>query len=168
MYYGSISNSTKVQLALLYRKEAPENLEIRIIPIQQQQGGSDCGLFAAAVCVLLAQGGDPAIVRWRQNRMRKHLKDCFETGYITPFPSIPAKHHSKLKSASMIVPLICICRLPEFAFNNTLKCTSCSGEYHNSCVGHSDVLRERLNFTCFSCQPQSGQVKLNLTKQNLK
>ena len=85
MYYGSVSKSTMVQLASLYRKEAPENLEVRIIPIQQQQGGSDCGVFAAAVCVVLAQGGDPSMVRLRQNRMRMHLKGCFETGCITPF-----------------------------------------------------------------------------------
>ena len=32
-----------------YRKEAPHNLEVIVEPIQQQQGGCDCGLFSAAV-----------------------------------------------------------------------------------------------------------------------
>ena len=158
MYYGSVSKNTMVQLASLYRKEAPENLEVRIISIQQQQGGSDCGVFAAAVCVILAQGGDPSMVRWRQNCMRMHLKSCFETGCITPFHSIPAIHCSRTESVSINIPLICICRLPEHTFNKTLKCTSCTGEYHNSCMGYSDVRRGPPNFTCFRCKPQPNQV----------
>ena len=81
MHHGSISNNTNVQLASLYRKEAPEDLEVRVVSIKQQ-GGSDCGVFA--VCVLLAKGGDPSMIRRRQNRMRNHMKDCFETGCIPP------------------------------------------------------------------------------------
>ena len=74
MYYGSITNKLKGQLASLYRKEAPHNLEVIVEPIQQQQGGCDCGLFAAAVCINLALGGNPTKTRWRQNRMREHLR----------------------------------------------------------------------------------------------
>ena len=164
MYYGYISNNTKVQLASLYRKEAPEDLEVRLVSIQQQQGGSDCGIFAAAVCVKLAKGGDPSRVRWRQNRMRKHLKDCFETGCIIPFPNIPAIHRSKVQTTSIIIPLICICRLPEYAFNKKMKCVCCSAEYHNSCMGYSDVRRGPPTFTCFGCKPQPSQVKFSQAK----
>ena len=67
------------QLASLYRREFPDDLKINIAPIQQQHGGADCELFAAAVCLTLALGDDPTRVKWRQNRMRDHLKKCFET-----------------------------------------------------------------------------------------
>ena len=75
MYFGSLSDEVKVQFALLYRREAPHDLDVNFVQIQQQQGDSDCGLFAAAVCVTLAFGGDPTLVKWRQIGMRVHLKE---------------------------------------------------------------------------------------------
>ena len=158
MYFGSITNNLKVQLASLYRKET-EDLEIKLVPIQQQEGGSDCGLFSAAVCgVSMALGENPATVRWRQNRMRKHLKDCFERGHLTAFPYIPAKTCPKMNKslASVTIPLICVCRLPEYAFNYTVKCHCCSELYHKSCV-YSDTKKATSKFTCFKCQ--ASQVK---------
>ena len=65
MDYGSLSDRMKIQLASLYRREAPNNLDVNLEPIQQQQGGSDCGLFAAAVCITLAIGGNPTLMKWR-------------------------------------------------------------------------------------------------------
>ena len=66
-------------------------------PIQQQQGGCDCGLFAAALCINLAQGGNPAKNIWRQNRMREHLRQCLEAMYLTEFPIAPVKLSLKMK-----------------------------------------------------------------------
>ena len=70
MYFGLLSDEVKVQLATLYRREAPRDLYVNLEQIQLQQGGSDCGLFAAAVCMTLSFGGDPTLVKWCQNRMR--------------------------------------------------------------------------------------------------
>ena len=119
---------------------SPSNITIphtRVV-VLPSAGSTFQRLIECVFCVILAQGGDPSMVRWRQNCMRMHLKSCFETGCITPFHSI--------------------CRLPEHAFNKTLKCTSCTGEYHNSCMGYSDVRRGPPNFTCFRCKPQPNQV----------
>ncbi|KAI6655647.1 hypothetical protein LOD99_11376 [Oopsacas minuta] len=131
------------------RKGGPEDLEVQQVPIRQQQRSSDCRLFAAAVCLFLAQGGDPAKVRWRQKRMRKHLRDCLETRNLTPFRSIPAKFSSNVEPSSFLISLICVCRLPEYAFNKTMACSSCTEKYHNSCLGYKDLRKRPTNFFCF-------------------
>ena len=64
MYYGCITTNLK-ELASLYCKEAPYNLEVIAEPIRQQQGGCDCGLFAAAVSINLALGGDHRVIQER-------------------------------------------------------------------------------------------------------
>ena len=61
---GRTSEELDVQLALLYG-HGTGDLKVTFSPIQQQWGGADCGLFAAAVCLALVTGVDPATVRWR-------------------------------------------------------------------------------------------------------
>ena len=151
MYFGSLSDEVKVQLALLYRREAPHDLDVNLEQIQQQQGGSDCGLFAAAVCVTLAFGGDPTLVKWRQNRMRVHLKECFEAMHLTEFPHTQVKIALKRKSTHIFIALVCVCRLPKVAFEHTLKCLKCQTVYHRSCI----VLQENdtdSSFICYRCK----------------
>ena len=56
------------------------------MPMQQQEGGSDCGLFAAAACVDFAFCLDPSQSHWDQSRMREHMARCMSVGKFTPFP----------------------------------------------------------------------------------
>ena len=99
MYQGYVNTNVQTQLASLYRREFPEDLSITVESIQQQNGGSDCGLFAAAICVALALGTNPTTLRWRQERMREHLKSCFESKIFT---SVKPK-----KLEMFTIPLIC-------------------------------------------------------------
>ena len=55
--------------------------------VQQQSGGSDCGLFAIAFSASLCAGEDPTKLHYQQDRMRQHLRNCLEKGQITSFPS---------------------------------------------------------------------------------
>ena len=52
---GKTTEELDVQLALLYG-DGTGDLKVTLAPIQQQRGGADCGLFAAAVCLALATG----------------------------------------------------------------------------------------------------------------
>ena len=83
---GRTTEELSVQLALLYGNDA--ELKLTIASIQQQRGGEDCGLFAAAVYLTIATGGDPTQVCWKQSRMRSHLSDCLNSEILTPFPKI--------------------------------------------------------------------------------
>ena len=51
-----------------------------------QQGGVDCGLFAIAYAVDIANGEDPASFVYDQGTMRHHLLTCLESFTISPFP----------------------------------------------------------------------------------
>ena len=54
--------------------------------VQQQKGGSDCGVFAIAFAFDIAQGVDPQYVNYTQTEMRKHLKTCLQQDSVTAFP----------------------------------------------------------------------------------
>ena len=53
--------------------------------LQRQEGSTDCGLFAIAVMASLAHREDPSSVTYDQNKMRKHLLECFSSKIIMPF-----------------------------------------------------------------------------------
>ena len=74
-----------IQLASLYATHEPV-LKINVVSVQQQRGGVDCGVFAAAVSLVIASGDDPANIRWRQSNMRAHLRKCIESKSSDRFP----------------------------------------------------------------------------------
>ena len=55
---------------------------------QNQKGGYDCGLYALAFATSLAFGIDPASQVYDQNRMKRHLANCFEANKFSQFPCL--------------------------------------------------------------------------------
>ena len=51
--YTRISNSLQQQLATIYRTDE-KSIVVHVKPVQQQMGGSDCGLFSLAFAIDLA------------------------------------------------------------------------------------------------------------------
>ena len=93
--------------------------------MQQQRGGADCGVFAAAVCLAIASGADPAIIRWRQANMRIHLSQCIQDENFTPFPTVRKRGSKEVGSIIMeylLIELWCVCRLPQYAYHNMVEC----------------------------------------------
>ncbi len=54
--------------------------------VQQQQGSTDCGLFAIAFAEAMLRGVDVRKLKLDQSRMREHLVQCFGENKIKPFP----------------------------------------------------------------------------------
>ena len=52
----------------------------------RQKGSADCGLFAIAVAVDLANGIDRSRSTYKQPMVRRHLDKCFEEQIMTIFP----------------------------------------------------------------------------------
>ena len=72
LFSGSLPSSLQQQLVALYRTS--ENyLDVNVVPIQQQQGGCDCGPFSVALCVEVALGNDPEQFTFQQAALRHHL-----------------------------------------------------------------------------------------------
>ena len=66
---------------------ADSNVEITSMPVQQEQNGSDCGIFAIAFSTCIVFDLDPRDMTFDIPRMRPHLSQCLKDGIITPFPT---------------------------------------------------------------------------------
>ena len=83
---GSLSDSLSVQLVELYRPAIQNGmLMVTLLPVQQQEGTQDCGLFCIANAYSVAMGKNPATltitkvecgVTWR-NVLRRRNYLCF-------------------------------------------------------------------------------------------
>ena len=62
--------------------------DIVMVPMQQQSGGTDCGVFAIAVMTSLVFNDDPSEITYQQASLRSHLVKCFSSGELTTFPSV--------------------------------------------------------------------------------
>ena len=49
---------------------------MQVISLQQQQNGSDCGVFAAAFATSILHYIPPETVQFDRSRMRRHLLEC--------------------------------------------------------------------------------------------
>ena len=60
--------------------------DIIMMPMQKQDGSTDCGVFAIAVMTSLAYEEDPSRVEYNQMQLRQHLSDCITKGNLVCFP----------------------------------------------------------------------------------
>ena len=67
-------------------KPAGKNLIFQKCPVQNQVGGSDCGLFAMAFAVSICLGVNPSKFIYDQEKMRRHLTECLENQKFSNFP----------------------------------------------------------------------------------
>ena len=61
-----------------------------MVPVHQQEGSEDCGVFAIAFAVELVFGGDPRAVIQRQESMRSHLESYLSEGnfHLSPVADV--------------------------------------------------------------------------------
>ena len=86
MYPGHISDDIMQQLRTIYSHlmKAPT---VQVIHVQQQQGTSDCSLFAIAYATHLAHSLDPAKAKFSQKDLRCHYEKCIYQKELKPFPT---------------------------------------------------------------------------------
>ena len=80
--YTSFNETTKAIVSSLFHT----HINVHIQPLQEQVGGTDCGLFAIAVATVIGHGKEPSQLQFKQDQMRDHLINCFKNEYITFFP----------------------------------------------------------------------------------
>ena len=129
--------SSIVKQACVILNSFESTITINVIDVQTQQGTSDCGVFALAMAADLCRDLDPATVSYHQEKMRSHLKQCYEKSHLSPFPSnICAFRKKKEVVDTITVEIYCICRQPEKI--PMVECDLCSEWYHTECVNVSD------------------------------
>ena len=133
--YPSAGTLVKAQVAALLQTESPA-LHLQFMNVQMQAGGYDCGLFAVAFATALAFGEPPGQYHYDQEKMRRHLWNCFCRREMSIFP------YSKLRRATELtikavekVSVYCICRMPELPNTKWIECSGCKRWYHTeSCI----------------------------------
>ncbi len=87
LFNGKFSPSLEVQLTQLYRPAIRDGgLPVTAESVQQQSGGTDCGVFSIAFAYYAAQGKDVSKLEVTQEDLRDHICHCFEQQELTPFP----------------------------------------------------------------------------------
>ncbi len=132
---GKLTPSLERQLVQVYRPAVREgSLMVTVVPVQQQEGVTDCGVYSIAAAYNAALGMDLRAVTYNPERMRAHLEQCFEKEELSPFP--PAeKRVRRCKLAHLFVHVYCICGLPDSYDSQMIECESCQQWFHFKCVG---------------------------------
>ena len=113
LFTGKIKQDVKRQICSLIRHDK-EKLTIKVIPVQQQNGSVDCGLFALAFAQYVALHKEyPSLVTFNQFRMRHHVLRALAANKLDPFPTMPEQ--AKINTEKIFtIDLYCTCRLPWF------------------------------------------------------
>lgn len=79
--HNTVNDSTKDVISNLFFP--PNN---QVMKNTEQAGVRDCGLFAIANAVAIANGVSPSAIKFDQTLMRIHLMQCFKDKNITLLP----------------------------------------------------------------------------------
>ena len=145
---GSIAR----QACTILKSDSPF-ISINVVNVQFQESFDDCGLFSISMAFDLCSNIDPCSVNYDQDKMRQHLKSCFEQQKISAFPQekiFTARNDRVLKQVK--VDIHCVCRQPECV--PMVCCDSCDTWYHSNCVSVPDKVFEKPDhpWSCESCK----------------
>ena len=140
------SKETLNAIAQFLRSDATE-IKVCVRPVQVQDNGTDCGIFAIAFASSLLHGQDPCKINYLEPR--KHFYQCLDTSNMTEFPHTDLDaDRSDLSIYEENINLGCYCRgvlegLP------TVKCDLCTFECHKVCAM---VTRNIRSWHCNICR----------------
>ena len=110
-------------------------LVLEVQPVQKQNNGVDCGVFAIAFATALANGKDPTTLSFDVPKMRDHLVNCLKQKKMKLFPTVD-RRVQKCKKQKYYVSIYCHCRLPYFPSKDKMaQCDHCKKWYHYKCEG---------------------------------
>jgi len=151
----TISDGLAEQLARIYgnlESSVKEScLTIHHVPVQKQEGVSDCGLFSIAFAYHAAIGeNNLEQTTFDQKKLRSHLVACLETKHFSKFPTLSHDEDMACEKSISIIPLYCHCRLPD-SYDNTVACDKCNNWYHYKCVGFNSSSSCDEEWFCSNC-----------------
>jgi hypothetical protein len=103
--------------------------------VQQQRGGSACGLYAITYTIALCFGRDPMLLKIKQESLGPVLKECLAKQDLTSFLSLVSKPKDSPINQVLyewVCWVHCHCKMPD---NGELMvhCTKCKRWYHRGC-----------------------------------
>lgn len=127
-----------------------DNLKVQCIPMYKQKGSVDCGVFSIAYAAEVLNGGDPAQVQYRQDKMRIHLLECMKDGHITIFPKAKQNIEPYADTWENNIAISCPCRRPD-ALSDMVMCESCSKWLHWTCEKIRTKKQVKGHWVCSQC-----------------
>lgn len=150
--YSSFGTYTKKEIASILCTKKSE-IQLKIMDVQMQAGGSDCGLFAIAFATAIVNGIPPEKFLFNPTRMRKHLYKCLQNERMTMFPTMKERRGATKAKSSNTINIFCVCRMPELQNIEMVACCKCKAWYHVHCVSvPQSVLKDRkVVWFCSDC-----------------
>ncbi len=149
-YEGQLTPSAELQIVQMYQPLIDQHgLVMTVVPIQQQEGSNNCGLFSIAAAYHAAKGNDIAAITFNENRMRSHLIQCFQRQKVTAFPKSKKEGGVRRpESQHICITVHCPCQWPD-SFDTMIQCDRCDTWYHYKCA---KVKKAPLNdWFCSAC-----------------
>ena len=131
--YRTVSTHTLHIMASLVFSSASQ-LVVRMVDVERQSNGSDCGVLAIAFAYDICHGDDPCTVRFDHKSIRQHLANCLEKCSLSRFPVAGKRRSSSVRQKTQTVDLHCSCRLPEEKGDKMAECDKCKTWYHQHCL----------------------------------
>ncbi|XP_047124564.1 uncharacterized protein LOC100210608 isoform X2 [Hydra vulgaris] len=167
LFHGLISIETKRQICSILHC-SQKKIVIKVLPVQQQTNGVDCGLYAIAWArqVLETNGIPPSTHMFEQNEMRNHLLNCILNNQLDVFPkAITPTMFRRCTAKSFHIPLHCSCRMfwtqkDEHIFNRQMaQCFTCNKWFHRECesIPVCAYEKEDVIWNCHDCQMQIAE-----------
>ena len=149
--YSSVLDSTTHLIASMVSSSASK-LVVRMMDVERQSNGSDCGVLAVAYIFDICSGFDPCMVKFNHKLIRQHLVTCLENCQFSRFPLLGERTCSPHMSIQP-VDLHCSCHMPEAPGDEMALCDSCQIWYHRHCMDiPSDVFGELdIPWVCKAC-----------------
>ena len=153
---GKLSSNNKRHIASLCQYEG-EKFTINIQPVQQQDNGVDCGLYAVAFATSLAFGDDPVKLFYNKYNLQTHFINCLLNKNMTKFPGVSKSEVNTKVCRSKTIPLeiYCVCRMNFNQDDDIMaQCDKCHRWYHQQCVKIPRMIftKKSAIFICTSCK----------------
>ena len=130
---GNLSFETELLIASMISCSVSSELTVRVMNVDRQKNGSDCGVLAIAYVFDICSGLDPCAVKFDHKSIRQHLATCLENCQFSRFPVLGDRRKSRSKVT--LVKLYCSCRLPvKEGAELMVQCDKCSMWYHPHCI----------------------------------
>ena len=142
-----------LNIASIYKCDG-RYLSIEQLPVQQQDGSMDCGLFALAFAIESCQGGNLSKVTFDQLRMRVHLLHCLENGCLKRFPiKYTGQSDKRAVQLNHSYKLYQCCQMPEFYGDFMVECDGCGLWVHCDCTGIDvEMMTQHSQWFCHLCK----------------
>ncbi len=154
---SKIRSHTMEQICSFFKSKA-KLLCFDVVSVERQKNLSDCGVFALAHATELVYGDDPSVAVWDTEKMRKHIINSVENGYVLPFPKLGRRRVGLRRIVnSYPEPIHCLCRMPDDG-NKYIECLQCIQWFHVRCVSLQAKKFETLKWICSDCEEFNRKI----------